>query len=86
MKIINKITNGILLIIIGIMHTHFTFSSGGFQKQMLDFSKTSFYKVSNGMDELPASLDTTNFESFATFWFFLLRYFRYTTRLIGALN
>ena len=70
MKIINKITNGILLIIIGIMHTHFTFSSGGFQKQMLDFSKTSFYKISNGMDELPASLDTTNFESFAAFWFF----------------
>jgi len=69
MKIIKKITNGILLIIIGIMHTQFVFSSGGFQRQILLFSKSYFYNVNNGMKELPASLGHTNFESFAAFWF-----------------
>ncbi|WP_028887636.1 DUF6463 family protein [Tenacibaculum ovolyticum] len=69
MKILKKITNGILLIIIGLLHTQFTFSAGGFQKQILHFSKSYFYKISDGMNELPAALGYTNFEYFATFWF-----------------
>ncbi len=69
MRIIKKITNGILLIIIGILHTHFAFSADGFQKQTLQFSKSYFYKVSEGMNELPASIGFTNFENLATFWF-----------------
>ncbi|WP_103865926.1 DUF6463 family protein [Aquimarina sp. I32.4] len=69
MRILKKITNGLLLILIGIMHTQFTFSSGGFQKQIQSFSKSNFYKISEGMKELPASIEHTNFENFAAFWF-----------------
>ena len=69
MRIIKKITNGILLILIGILHTQFAFSAGGFQKQTLQFSKSYFYNVSDGMKEFPASLGHTNFENLATFWF-----------------
>lgn len=69
MRIIKKITNGILLIIIGLLHTQFAFSADGFQKQMLHFSKSYFYKISGGMEELPASIGLTNFENFAAFWF-----------------
>jgi len=65
MRLIKKITNGILLIFLGIMHSQFAFSANGFQKQMLDFSKTYFYKISGGMAELPAAVGHTNFESFS---------------------
>jgi hypothetical protein len=40
MKIINKITNGILLIVIGIMHSHLAFSPDGLGNQFLKFSNT----------------------------------------------
>ena len=69
MSIIKKITNGILLMVIGLLHTQFAFSTGGFQKQMLHFSKSYFFKVSDGMAEFPASVGHTNFENFAAFWF-----------------
>lgn len=69
MRFIKKITNGILLIIIGLLHTQFTFSADGFQKQMLHFSNSYFYKISDGMNELPAAVGHTNFEYFAAFWF-----------------
>ncbi|WP_103070873.1 DUF6463 family protein [Aquimarina sediminis] len=75
MRVVKKITNGILLIIIGIMHTQFAVSSGGFQKQILHFSESYFYKISEGMKELPASIQNTNFESFATFWFLYFGFF-----------
>ncbi|WP_108868538.1 DUF6463 family protein [Aquimarina aquimarini] len=82
MRIIKKITNGLLLIIIGIMHTLFAFSSGGFQKQILFFSESNFYKVSQGMKELPASIEHTNFEHFATFWFLYFGFFLITLGLL----
>lgn len=69
MTLLKKINNGVLLIIIGIMHTQFTLSSGGFQQQIARFSESYFYKVSEGMNELPASMGHTNFETFAAFWF-----------------
>ncbi len=68
MKIINKITNGTILVIIGLLHTLYALSSFG--KQFLEFSKSCFFKISNGTDELPALLGKTNFETFAAFWFF----------------
>jgi len=68
MKIIKKITNGLILVIIGLLHTQYALSSFG--KQFLEFSKSYFYKISNGTDELPALVGKTNFETFAAFWFF----------------
>ena len=70
MKIISKITNGILLIVIGIMHSHLAFSPDGLGNQFLKFSNTYFFKISSGLDELPAEIGKTNFETFAAFWFF----------------
>lgn len=70
MKILNKITNGILLIVIGIMHSLLAFSPDGLGNQFLKFSRTYFFKISSGLDELPAEIGKTNFETFAAFWFF----------------
>jgi hypothetical protein len=70
MKIVNRITNGIILIMIGILHTSLVVSSNGCGKQFLDFSKSWFFKISGGMDEFPAEVGRTNFENFAVFWFF----------------
>lgn len=70
MKIANKITNGIILILIGILHTQLVVSSDGCGRQFLKFSESWFFKISGGMDELPAEVGITNFETFAVFWFF----------------
>ena len=70
MKLLKYITNGVLLIIIGILHTHFVLSDGGFSKQFTEFSTQNFYNISNGVAELPATVGITNFETFSAFWFF----------------
>jgi len=70
MKILKKITNGILLIIIGLLHTKLVISDDGGGKQFRDFAKSNYYKICNGLDELPATVGKTNFEAFAIFWFF----------------
>ncbi|MCP4130855.1 MAG: hypothetical protein GY754_07720 [bacterium] len=69
-KMFNKITNGIVLIIIGIMHTNFALSPDAFGKQFREFSKTYFFKISKGAEVLPAMMSATDFETFAAFWFF----------------
>lgn len=68
MKIINKITNGVILIILGLLHTQYAVSSFG--KYFREFSESYFFKISTGADQLPAMTGKTNFESFAAFWFF----------------
>jgi len=70
MKLVKYITNGVLLILIGLLHTYCVVSSGGCGKQFMAFSKTCFYKISPGLAELPAEIGKTNFETFAAFWFF----------------
>ena len=70
MKIVNRITNGIILIIIGILHTKLVVSPAGCGKQFLRFSESFFFKISSGMDELPAESGRTDFEAVAAFWFF----------------
>jgi len=70
MKILNKITNGVLLIIIGLLHTRFALSGEVFGKQFREFSRSYFYRISRGTEELPIVAGQTNFESFAAFWFF----------------
>ncbi|NJO91852.1 MAG: hypothetical protein HC831_24970 [Chloroflexia bacterium] len=69
MRLINKISNGFIIIIIGILHTNFGISDG-FSAQFAKFSQTNYYKISRGLDELPAEIGKTNFEIFAAFWFF----------------
>jgi hypothetical protein len=68
MKTIKKITNGVILMIIGLLHTQYALTSFG--KQFSEFSKSYFFKISKGTDELPAMIGKTNFETFAAFWFF----------------
>jgi len=70
MKIIKKITNGILLIVIGILHTRFALSPEAFGKQFNEFSKSYFFRICEGLDELPVVAGHTNTEAFAAFWFF----------------
>jgi hypothetical protein len=64
MKIFNKITNGILLIIIGLLHTKLVVTADGFGTQFLNFSKTWFFRISGGLNELPAAAGKTNFEAY----------------------
>lgn len=70
MKILNKITNGILLIAIGIIHSQLAFSSNGMGNHFMKFSETYFFRISDGLNELPAEIGKTDFETFAIFWFF----------------
>lgn len=70
MKIQKKITNGILLIIIGILHMRLGISPDGFGKQFWKFSESCFFRISGGMSELPAIAGKTDFASFTAFWFF----------------
>ncbi len=82
MKIINKVSNGILLIVIGIMHLKLAFSSNGFGNQFLKFSRTYYFNICSGLDELPPEIGKTNFVSFAAFLFF---YFGILLILLGLL-
>ena len=86
MRFIKKITNGLLLIVIGIMQTQFAFSTGGFQKQIRHFSESYFYKVSDGIKELLATFGHTNFEHFATFWFLYFGIFLIPLGTISTFN
>lgn len=70
MKILSKITNGILLIIIGLLHTKLVVSADGCGAQFSNFAKSNFFRISGGLNELPAAVGKTNFETFAAFWFF----------------
>jgi hypothetical protein len=69
-RILNKITNGILLIIIGLLHTKLVVSADGCGTQFSNFAKSWFFRISGGLNELPAAAGKTNFEAFAAFWFF----------------
>lgn len=68
MKYLKKISNGIIIIITGLMHTKYALTA--FKQQFAGFSRTYFFKISKGTEELPATEGITNFETFATFWFF----------------
>jgi succinate-acetate transporter protein len=59
-----------LLIVIGMLHTKLVVSSDGCGKQFMKFSESYFFKICGGLNELPATVGKTNFEVFASFWFF----------------
>lgn len=65
-----KITNGKIIIIIGIMHTLFGISPIAFGSKFMDFAERFFFKISDGLLESPLFRGHMNFESFAAFWFF----------------
>lgn len=70
MKILKKITNGMLLIVIGLMHTQFALSADGFGKQFGEFSRSNFFYLFRDMEKLRAVAGRELFESFSAFWFF----------------
>lgn len=70
MKILKKITNGIIIVIFGIMHTQFAFSEDGFAEQFTAFAKSFYFRVFNGANELQAATGLTTYETHAAFWFF----------------
>jgi hypothetical protein len=73
MKLLNKITNGVLLVIIGLLHTQLALSKGGFGLEFLEFSKTCFFKIHRGTQELPfvhGKMSVSSLEAFSAFWFF----------------
>ena len=53
MKILKKITNGILLILIGLLHTSLAVSPEGGGKQFLNAAKSYFFNISAYVDEFP---------------------------------
>ncbi len=70
MKILKKITNGILLILIGILHTSLAISPEGGGKQFLNAANSYFFNISSGSDELPLEAGQTGLDMLAFFWFF----------------
>jgi len=82
MKILKKITNGILIVIIGMMHTQFALSADGFGKQFREFSKSHFFYLFSDMEKLRAGAGRELFEAFSAFWFF---YFGILLILVGLL-
>jgi hypothetical protein len=70
MKILSKINNGILLIVISLLHTQFCLSPDVFGKQFHEFSKTFFYGISRGTEENPAVAGLSAYQTHAAFWFF----------------
>ena len=70
MKILNKITNGVLLIIIALLHTSLAISPEGGGKQFLNAAKSHFFSISRGADELPIETGKTDLEMLTFFWFF----------------
>lgn len=70
MKILKKITNGILLILIGLLHTSLAVSPEGGGAQFLSAAKSHFFNISAGRDELPLEVGKTDLETLAFFWFF----------------
>jgi hypothetical protein len=65
-----KITNGVLLVAIGLLHTRLAISSDGFGRQFSVFAASNYFSISDGLTQLPAEPGRTDFASFAAFWFF----------------
>jgi hypothetical protein len=52
------------------MHTQLAFSPDGFGLQFRKFTESYFFNISKGVNELPARVGVTDFESGTAFWFF----------------
>ena len=69
MKFFTRITNGVFLIIIGVLHSQLFFSSDGFGYQFKQFCSSCFFEVSKGMDELPALPGNPSADANTALWF-----------------
>jgi len=69
LMLFKKITNGILLIIIGIIHS-LTVVLPENGRQFIKASHSYFYKIGEGMKELPIESGKMDLEMMTFFWFF----------------
>lgn len=65
-----KLTNGKILIFTGSMHSLFAVLPIAYGKQFNSFSKSFFFKISDGLSEFPLLNGQMNHETFSAFWFF----------------
>jgi hypothetical protein len=65
-----KLTNGKILIFTGFMHSLFAILPIAYGKQFNSFSKSFFFKISDGLSEFPLLNGQMNHETFSAFWFF----------------
>lgn len=70
MKYLRKITNGVIIMIFGAMHTNFCLSPDFFGAQFREFSSTGFYDLFKGVEKVTRESRIINFEEFSAFWFF----------------
>jgi hypothetical protein len=70
MKFLKKITNGIVIVVIAILHTQFALSADGFGEQFQGFSKLCFFNLFRDFETVKAATSQEVFENFAAFWFF----------------
>lgn len=70
MKVLRNITNGVLLIIISLLHTKLALSDEAFGKQFRQFANSNFFRIHRGIDDLPFTPGKTDLVSFSAFWFF----------------
>ena len=65
-----KITNGKIIMAIGVIHTLYGISPFAFGKQIAGFAGRLFLRISGGAFESPLLGGTPDFETFAAFWYF----------------
>lgn len=61
-----KITNGKIIILVGIIHTTLTVMPFVYGKQFMTFAQHYFFKINDGFFEM----GQLNYETFAAFWCF----------------
>lgn len=64
-----KLSNGKIIAATGILHVLFGLTPLAFYQQAIEFSRSFFFNISNGLWEFPLFNGTMNFENFAVFWF-----------------
>ena len=65
-----KITNGKIILFTGFMHSLFGVLPIAYGEQFKVFSKSFFFKISDGLAEFPLFNGQMNHETFSAFWFF----------------
>lgn len=66
-----KITNGKIVIAIGIIHTLCTVSPPVYGRQFIGFARRYFFRINDGFLEVPSMMGgRMDYETFAAFWCF----------------
>ncbi len=64
-----KISNGRVLIFLGVVHSLLGTSPYVFGKQFTGFAHKFYFRISEGLYELPILNSQMNYENFFAFWF-----------------